>query len=1019
MANFEERLISLSDEETLKKAKQLLKQHTLLGAWRNSAGLLCGKFRDGVSFPFYTEVITGNQTGSNCTCGHSAEKMCAHGIALLMYGGRFNDYPPPLEAPPQYTKGLLKQDLSTLAKRGMSEKAKLFLRVADIPLHAPSKWENLILSVKLCGANREYTGNLSNLRQLYFEKSLSVVLKYEDFSLHDQQIIRFLALNGEAQNSNVALSAELTAELFHALPGFPRFFRGSERIIVRPERATPVLTEVKGKLLPGLMIGSAVLPFPGARLITGRSGYWVGKNDEFFFIGGDCEAGFLRSFFRIQAHDKNAIESFPLPVMPCGDVELSMKTPRLLLDGKFDSSGKFTLHTEYLYECSNRHFCFPPRSGKIIADGKTCWKRDTECEKKFENALALFGFEMDDHSAAGTIDDPEKAGLFLDKVLPELIKSNKFEVILAPGLSGMLCGNSAVVKLQLHCSLSEKLQDVFILKYSLTGNGHHIPWDELYLRCMEKNEYIHFDGIVYSIPEELGRFVRASGAMLKSADPVNCTFELPVHNLMYFCKLAAAIPGALPAELTGDASNIPVLPELKSFNFKGSLRSYQLEGVAFMQYLTDRNFNALLADEMGLGKTVQLLALLASRSDKNSAPSLIVCPASLIVNWEREAKRFVPEMRVVAPQGGARVETLRDPGAFDLLILSYTAAKLSSSMLKKYRFNFLVLDEAQHIKNPGSGNAKNCKSISAAHRIVLSGTPLENSPEDLWSVMDFLQPGMLGTLPAFRRHYANIAVDPELQQDLIYRISPFIKRRTKADVAADLPEKNELTMYCDFAPEQSQLYQNILNDGLQKLKESSAAEIFSLLLKLRQICCHPELLADDAAENIPSGKTELLMELLQQNIDSGHKVLLFSQFTSMLKLLIPQLEALGIPFEYLDGSTRDRQKRVDDFNNSPDIPLFLLSLKAGGTGLNLTAADTVILYDPWWNPAVELQAADRTHRIGQTRQVTTIKLVMRNSIEEKVLELQSKKRRLFNDLLEERADCSKISIDELKELLTL
>ena len=190
-------------------------------------------------------------------------------------------------------------------------------------------------------------------------------------------------------------------------------------------------------------------------------------------------------------------------------------------------------------------------------------------------------------------------------------------------------------------------------------------------------------------------------------------------------------------------------------------------------------------------------------------------------------------------------------------------------------------------------------------------------------------------------------------------------------------------------------------------------------MKLRQICCHPELLADDAAENIPSGKTELLMELLQQNIDSGHKVLLFSQFTSMLKLLIPQLEALGIPFEYLDGSTRDRQKRVDDFNNSPDIPLFLLSLKAGGTGLNLTAADTVILYDPWWNPAVELQAADRTHRIGQTRQVTTIKLVMRNSIEEKVLELQSKKRRLFNDLLEERADCSKISIDELKELLTL
>ena len=1017
MANFEDRLIALSDAETLKKAKQLLKQECLTGAWRSAGNLLCGKFRDGLSAnPVYVEVVTGGDSASCCSLCRVADKMCSHGIALLMYGARFNDHPLPLEAPPQYTKGLLQQDLRTLAKRGMSEKAKLFLRVADIPLHAPSKWENLILSVKLCGTNREYTGNLSNLRQLYFEKSLSVVLKYEDFSLHDQQIIRFLALNGEAQNSNVALSAELTAELFHALPGFPRFFRGSERITVRPERATPVLTEVKGKLLPGLMIGSAVLPFPGARLITGRSGYWVGKNDEYFFIGGDCEAGFIRSFFRIQAHDRSAVESFPLPVVRCSEKELTTHTPRILLDGKFDTSGNFVLQTEYLYRCSGSYFCFPPRSGKIVADGKNCWKRDTDLEKKFENVLTLFGFDVDDHSAAGTLGDPEKAGLFLDRVLPELISAGNFDMVFSPRLSGMLCGNSGVVKLQLHCTLAEKSPDGFILKYTLTGNGHPVPWDELYLRCMDKFEYICCDGVIYAVGAELGRFVRASGAMLKSADPVNCTFELAEHNLMYFRKLASAVPGALPPELAGDGSNIPLLPELKSFDFKGTLRSYQQEGVAFMQYLTDRNFNALLADEMGLGKTVQLLALLASRSDKNSPPSLIVCPASLIVNWEREARRFVPGMRVVAPQGGERIETLRDPGGFDLLILSYTAAKLSSNMLKKYRFNFLVLDEAQHIKNPGSGNAKNCKSISASHRIVLSGTPLENSPEDLWSVMDFLQPGMLGTLPSFRRRYANIAGDPELQQDLIFRISPFIKRRTKAEVASDLPEKNELTMYCDFTPEQGMLYRNILNDGLQKLRDSSAAEIFSLLLKLRQICCHPELVAD---EKISSGKTELLMELLQQNIDSGHKVLLFSQFTSMLKLLIPQLEELGIPFEYLDGSTRDRQKRVDNFNNSPDIPLFLLSLKAGGTGLNLTAADTVILYDPWWNPAVELQAADRTHRIGQTRQVTTIKLVMRNSIEEKVLELQSRKRRLFNDLIEERSDYSNISIDELKELLTL
>ena len=407
------------------------------------------------------------------------------------------------------------------------------------------------------------------------------------------------------------------------------------------------------------------------------------------------------------------------------------------------------------------------------------------------------------------------------------------------------------------------------------------------------------------------------------------------------------------------------------------------------------------------------------------APALIVCPASLTENWAREAGRFVPEFKVAVPVDGTERNALwKTLPEYDLLILSYAAARLSGDKLKHYSFSFVVLDEAQHIKNPGSSNAKNCKSIDAAHRIVLTGTPLENSPEDLWSIFDFLQPGMLGSLPAFRRYYSNIKSDLQLQRDLAARIAPFVKRRTKAMVATDLPPKLERTVYCTMEPEQRALYNAVLEEGRKQLRKLSKedsrgnATVFTTLLRLRQICCHPALLPEGEGKGVPSAKMELLLELLHEHFDSNHKVLMFSQFTSLLALAIPQLEKEEIPFEYLDGSTRNRQQRVDHFNSDPAIPLFLLSLKAGGTGLNLTSADTVIIYDPWWNPAVELQAADRTHRIGQTRPVSSLKLVVRDSIEEKILALQEKKQEIFDSVIDSpEAAANALSIEELRFLL--
>ena len=345
MANFEERLTALSSAEIVKKAKNLLKQQALAGAWRGKNGELAGVFREHTRNEATVKVITGENSSAECSQCSCRDTFCPHAIAILMYSGRFKVAENMPEEPPKYSKGLILQSFQELSRRGMKKTARLLLNVVEDQLHAPNQYKMLLLSAKLKGASREYAGNLSNLRQLYFEKSLSVVLKYEDFSLHDQQIIRFLALNGEAENSNISLGAELAAELFHALPGFPGFFRAGKLITVRREPAEAVLVKVKDKILPGIRIDQAVLPMSGARVIAGRAGCWVGKDDEYFFIGGDCEAGFLRSFFRMDTRKSIELQDFPLPVMAAGELSPEPEKAASLLDGSFSADDSFTLNT--------------------------------------------------------------------------------------------------------------------------------------------------------------------------------------------------------------------------------------------------------------------------------------------------------------------------------------------------------------------------------------------------------------------------------------------------------------------------------------------------------------------------------------------------------------------------------------------------------------------------------------------------------------------------------------------------
>ncbi len=507
------------------------------------------------------------------------------------------------------------------------------------------------------------------------------------------------------------------------------------------------------------------------------------------------------------------------------------------------------------------------------------------------------------------------------------------------------------------------------------------------------------------------------------------------------------------------------------------MRPYQRLGTAWLWHLYIHQLGGILADEMGLGKTVQALALLSATqanraNSQGSAPkppsarqialtrsfnpqssalstqssaSLVVCPASLLENWRRESVRFAPQLRVFVHHGDNRMTRAEDFGSYDLIITSYGTLARDQTLFTGVTFDVVIADEAQHIKNRRSQNAAALRALHARARFLLTGTPLENSLDDLRSLFEFLLPGYLTKVPAGLKREERAWFDARLKA----QTAPYLLRRTKRAVAPELPEKLEHVIWCELTPRQAALY--------RETQERSERELFDLesggasegkikfaaltqLLRLRQICCDPRLaaapaLADpelagdslpvsskrSAFRSIDSTKLESFHELLAEAVDDGHRVLVFSQFTSLLALLRTELDAQDLAYCYLDGSmpTRARQAEVDRFQSSPDVPLFLLSLKAGGTGLNLTGADTVVHFDPWWNPAAEAQATDRAHRIGQTRVVTSYKLIAAGTVEEKVLALQAEKRSLLADVFEASdAVSAKLSLADLKSLLT-
>jgi superfamily II DNA or RNA helicase len=438
--------------------------------------------------------------------------------------------------------------------------------------------------------------------------------------------------------------------------------------------------------------------------------------------------------------------------------------------------------------------------------------------------------------------------------------------------------------------------------------------------------------------------------------------------------------------------------------FRGELRGYQREGLGWLRFLRDFGFGGCLADDMGLGKTVQVLALLAGARD---GPALVVVPKSLVFNWKQEAARFAPGLRVLDHTGAARDKGGAAFKDHDLVLTTYGTLRNDAAAFADFRFDTCVLDESQAAKNAATETAKAVKLVRADHRLALSGTPVENHLGELFTLFDFLNPGMLGRgAPAGAAGASLRNPDAETREVLGKALRPFILRRTKAQVAKDLPAKTEQTVHCDLESGQRKLYDELRDHYRRALLarvdevglKKSKIQVLEALLRLRQAACHPGLI-DKKRAGESSAKLDVLLPQLSEVMEEGHKALVFSQFTALLGIVRQRLDAEGVAYEYLDGRTRDRASRVERFQTDPDCRLFLVSLKAGGVGLNLTAAEYVFLLDPWWNPAVEAQAIDRSHRIGQTRPVFAYRLIARDTVEEKVLALQQSKRELADAIL--------------------
>jgi SNF2 family DNA or RNA helicase len=574
--------------------------------------------------------------------------------------------------------------------------------------------------------------------------------------------------------------------------------------------------------------------------------------------------------------------------------------------------------------------------------------------------------------------------------------------------------------------------DWFDINAIVYFGNHPIPFISLKQHILhKKREFTLPDGSIAIIPE---KWFTQYSSLFSLAD-TSKALRLKKHHIGLINELAedgiASVTLSRKLEKLNDFENIADMQ--MPVHFKGDLRSYQKAGYNWFSFLREYNFGGCLADDMGLGKTIQTLAMLQKLKEedehmKTQSTSLIVMPTSLIYNWMNEAKKFTPKLKIHAHTGTTRDKDVSIFAKYDIVITTYGITRVDVEVLKNFYFNYIILDESQNIKNPTSKSFKAVKALKSRNKLILSGTPVENSVADLWTQLTFLNPGLLGTQAFFNEEYVQ-AIEKKKDEDKARKlqaiIKPFVLRRTKEQVASELPAKTEQLFYCDMSEDQAAYYEKTksayrndmlssMDDGTFKKKQ---VQLLQGLTALRQLANHPVMI--DGAYESDSGKFENVIHTLDNVLKGGHKVLIFSQFVKHLGIFKNYFERESIPFAYLDGSTKNRGEIVADFQNNTELKVFLISIKAGGVGLNLTQADYVFILDPWWNPAVEQQAIDRTHRIGQEKKVFIYKFIAKDTVEEKILALQNRKKRLASSLITtEESFIKSLSKEDIKEILS-
>jgi SNF2 family DNA or RNA helicase len=555
---------------------------------------------------------------------------------------------------------------------------------------------------------------------------------------------------------------------------------------------------------------------------------------------------------------------------------------------------------------------------------------------------------------------------------------------------------------------------------------------QLHKSIKNKSKYVQLgDGTMGILPDEWMKKIAAffqAGEVAEEVLKIPKTNFTDIDTLFEQEALSQEVKEEIAFYSTAFASvkNLKKVPVPKELN--GTLREYQKQGLNWLSFLDEHNFGACLADDMGLGKTIQIIAFILSQRAKHpNTTNLVVVPTSLLFNWQDELAKFAPSIQPFTHYGQTRLKTIRDFESYEVILTTYGTLLSDVHFLKTFRFNCLFLDESQAIKNPESQRYKAARLLQSRNKVVLTGTPIENNTFDIYGQLSFACPGLLGSRQFFKAIYSSPIdkfEDSKRTAQLQKKIQPFILRRTKKQVAKELPDKTEMVIYCEMGDEQRKIYdiyekelRDFINGKSEDEIKRSGIHVLAGLTKLRQICNSPALLKEEAYQGDFSSKVEVLMEHIE-NKSTQHKILVFSQFVGMLDVIKKELEAKNITFEYLTGQTKNRASKVNAFQNNDNVRVFLISLKAGGIGLNLTEADYVYLVDPWWNPAVENQAIDRSHRIGQTKHVVAVRLICPNTIEEKVVKLQQSKTKLIGDLLKSNESIlSSFSKDDLLGLL--